>query len=489
MLLNTQNTKIIDLYGRERIYNGINIVFKGQDDPSVPGGRRYTRDFSPEDFKGLRKKGINLVRLGIVWDAIEHEMGTYDSAYLDWVEGILDMCRDNEIEVFLDMHQDLYSRIFDGGAPEWATLTDDAPHIKGDLWSDAYLFSEAVNKAFKNFWQNAKTKAGIGLLDHYQKLWQHVIMRLSGHEAIIGYDFINEPFPGENSLEIMGSLLMTYSLLTGQNKSPEEMMAAFQDETMKFQLLQDIDDTELFTAMAAQGQPLVNAFDQGPLKDFYNRMTASLRELTDHGLVLTENCYFSNMGIESGLQPVMVDGQKEPLQVYSPHGYDLVVDTPAVVMASNNRIRTILDAHLRVQSRLDIPVIFGEWGAHGGYKEGLSHIEFILNYFDQHKWSHTYYCWEDGMTDLPVMDKLSRPYPQATSGELIDYSYDFQAKTFHMLWTEKEIMALPTVIYLPNKPVNISGCQDYSLVAFDDGSYHLQLPSNGQGKRQLSIQL
>ncbi|MFV0465907.1 MAG: cellulase family glycosylhydrolase [Lachnospiraceae bacterium] len=199
--LEIKNKCLIDEYGRERIFNGINMVYKGTEDASVPGGRRYTREYDAKEFQALKAKGINLVRLGIVWDAIEHEMGAYDDRYLSWIENILDNCSKNQIAVFLDMHQDLYSRAFDGGAPLWATLTDGADHIKGDLWSDAYLYSDAVHTAYQNFWKNKKTEAGIGLLDHYAELWKHVIQRVGTHEAVIGYDFINEPFSGEMRLK------------------------------------------------------------------------------------------------------------------------------------------------------------------------------------------------------------------------------------------------------------------------------------------------
>ncbi len=487
MNIKVQGRHMIDDEGRVRIFNGINLVYKGEMDDSEPGGRRYTRLFDPEQFKALKDKGINLIRMGIIWDAIEHEMGHYNDDYLGWVEDVLDQCKANGIAVFLDMHQDLYSRIFDGGAPEWATITDGADHIKGDLWSDAYLFSGAVNKAYKNFWDNRLTSKGIGLLDHYEALWLHVIEAIGHHDALIGYDFINEPFPGQNSLEIMGSLLMTYAALTGQNKSPEEMMRAFQDEAMKFQLLQDIDDSELFKAMAEQGKPLVEAFDTGHLADFYNRMTRALRKKTSDGLILTENCYFSNMGIESSVQRVQVNGVPEPLQVFSPHGYDLVVDTPAVIYASNNRIKTILDAHKRVQDRLKIPVIFGEWGAHGRYEEGLDHIRYILNYFDKEQWSHTYYCWEDNIEHFPVAHILARPYPQAVAGCINHYGYSFELKEFKMSWTEKEILNQPTQIYLPKVPASIDFDGEYRIESLDHGPCYVSIEPIGHKNRSINI--
>ncbi len=487
MNINVKGKKMIDNIGRERIFNGVNIVYKGVKDDVSVGGRKYTKTFSNDTFKGLKNKGINLVRLGIVWDAIEHEMGVYNDKYLNWVENIMDMCEKNDIAVYLDMHQDLYSRVFNGGAPKWATLTDEKEHIKGDLWSDAYLFSDAVNKAFNNFWNNKQVPNGKGLLEHYEDLWEYVINKLGNHKALIGYDFINEPFSGENSIEIMGGMLMTYNEIKGLNKSPEEMLQLFSDDKSKLQMLEDLEQQEIHITMAKTVEPIVHAFDKGLLCDFYNRMTKKLREKTDKGLVFTENCYFSNMGIQSGVQKIIVDGKEEKNQVFSPHGYDLLVDTKAVVMSSNKRIETIFNAHKMVQQRLGVPVIFGEWGAYCDYSEGLDHIKYILNYFDKNKWSHTYYCFEDGFLDYPVMNILSRPYPQAVAGDIINYGYDYESKIFEMSWEEKNTINEPTLIYLPCEPKSIQLNGKYKKTLLDNDAIILEIDTKGEEKRCINI--
>ena len=45
----------------------------------------------------------------------------YDEAYLQGVDQRIEWAQKNNIYVFLDMHQDLYSVLFSDGAPEWAT--------------------------------------------------------------------------------------------------------------------------------------------------------------------------------------------------------------------------------------------------------------------------------------------------------------------------------------------------------------------------------
>lgn len=488
MTLTVSEKRMLDSAGRERIFNGINLIYKGEKRSYTDCKKQYIRTYQETDFKHLRENGINLVRLGIVWDAIEHEMGNYDDTYFKWISGILDMCHQYGIYVYLDMHQDLYSCQFDGGAPKWATITDGAEHISGDLWSDAYLFSDAVNTAYRNFWKNKKVENGKGLQDHYQDLWLETIRRLGDHEAVIGYDFINEPFPGEHALEIMGRMLTTYGSMTGKGDDPKTLMAAFSNPEQKMEMLHDLNHQALHEAMAEAAKPLVADFDQGHLSAFYNKMTAAVRAHTVDGLITTENCYFSNMGVESSITSIMVNGQKESKQVYSPHGYDLVVDTPAVVMASNNRMEVILNAHKRVQERLNVPVIFGEWGAHLSYQEGLDHIRFIMNYFDRNKWSHTYYCWEPGIETYPVMAVLSRPYPQAVSGEIVSYGYDYEENTFKLTWQEDSTLLKPTVIYMPKSPNHIEITGNYEVKPMGDKGHLLYIDTMSNQERTLVIQ-
>ena len=84
--------------------------------------------------------------------------------------------------VFLDMHQDLYSCKYSDGAPEWATLTDERPHItEGNMvWSDAYITSPAIQRAFDNFWANTPASDGVGIQEHYARAWRHVAKRYAG---------------------------------------------------------------------------------------------------------------------------------------------------------------------------------------------------------------------------------------------------------------------------------------------------------------------
>src|SRR5690625_7014008 len=127
------------------------------------------------------------------------------------------------------MHQDLFSVKYGDGAPEWATLDEDLPHVTGDVWSDAYLMSPAVQTAFDNFWNNTPAEDGVGIQDRFAQLWKHIAERYADNRTVIGYDILNEPFIGSDAQHVMPILLTAfagvYAEETGVILSEEELGA------------------------------------------------------------------------------------------------------------------------------------------------------------------------------------------------------------------------------------------------------------------------
>lgn len=61
----------------------------------------------------------------------------------------------------------------------------------GELpWADFY-FSEAVNEGFGHLWKNKN-----GLLDKFGKYWKKVAEAFKDSPYVIGYELMNEPWPG-----------------------------------------------------------------------------------------------------------------------------------------------------------------------------------------------------------------------------------------------------------------------------------------------------
>lgn len=484
--IRVQGNRFVDDCGRHVILHGINMVYKGR---RVSDCIDYYPTWDEKDFQRLHDWGFNVIRLGLIWDAVEPEPGQYNEEYLDWVGRMLDFCQKYEIHAFLDMHQDLYSVLYSDGAPEWATLTYGNPHVAGDLWSDAYLFSEAVQTAFDHFWSNTPV-FGRGLQDWYRGMWLHVVRRFKEHPALLGYDFLNEPFPGTPARNIMSAILTALAdqmeHMMGRKPSVEEMFAIFSDRPQKFKALSLLEDSGVYGALENAAEKLVAAFDQGPLADFYNNLTQAVRELDPEAIIFREHCYFSNMGIQCrGPLIEKEPGVVDPNQAYSPHGYDLVVDTEAIQQASSKRVDFIFAAHRRTQEELNIPVLVGEWGGHEHYSEGLDHIKHILGIFAQNLWSSTYWCYEDEFHKAPVLQVLKRPYPQAVCGKLLCWHYDYKTQEFTMEWEEEG--TAPSLVYVPSSDFKVDLEGAYSVKP-RKSSVLLEIPSMG-GDRKVRVRL
>ncbi|MFY9176396.1 MAG: cellulase family glycosylhydrolase [Caldicoprobacterales bacterium] len=486
--ISVKGDRFVDNQGRHVILRGINLVHKGNWENGIIN---YIPSWDERVFSNLKKWGFNLVRLGIIWDAVEPRPGEYDEKYLDWVNRMLDLCEKYGIYAYLDMHQDLYSVLYSDGAPEWATITDSQPHIEGDIWSDAYIISDAVKRSFDNFWNNTPASDGVGLQDHYVNMWVHIAKRFAGHPALIGYDFLNEPFPGTQATAIFEALVSSLKEALSQAKGThyafEEVMEMLSHPEGKIKILDFIEDKKIYQSVAKAVEPLVEKFDKGALDGFYRKISQAVRTVDRDTIIMRENSYFSNIGIECKAQPIVYEnGTREPQQAFSPHGYDLVVDTEGVQWASNNRIDVIFDAHRRTQQRMGVPVMVGEWGAHGDYSEGLYHIEHILQIFDKYMWSSTYWCFYDGFENTPVLGVLKRPFPQAVCGRILHFRYDYQSKRFYMEWDEENGHA-PTIIYLPQKEFEVENIKDFSVERMGQSSLVVIEPTGR--KRSISISL
>ena len=84
-------------------------------------GRPFPLAEMEEHVQRLKLWGFNCVRLLTTWEAIEHfGPKQYDIAYLEYYEKIIQYLEKESIYVFIDFHQDVWSRMSGGdGAPGW----------------------------------------------------------------------------------------------------------------------------------------------------------------------------------------------------------------------------------------------------------------------------------------------------------------------------------------------------------------------------------
>jgi endoglycosylceramidase len=185
---------ITDAQGRVVILRGVNMVYKRA--PYAPDAI----GFSEDDAAFLASEGYDNVRVGVIYKGVEPQPGRYDDAYLDRIDATVDMLARHGIVSMLDFHQDLYNERFQGeGWPDWAVDDDGLPAQPQTGFPGNYLVMPALQRAFDHFWANDPgpgDPAGMGMQDRYAAAWRHVAARFGDHPAVLGYDLMNEPWPG-----------------------------------------------------------------------------------------------------------------------------------------------------------------------------------------------------------------------------------------------------------------------------------------------------
>lgn len=453
----TRKGYFYDEQGRQVILHGVNLVNKD-------AKSRYTGEVSAEDFQKMRSWGFNCVRLGVIWDGLEPQPGQIDADYLKALDQRVGWAVDAGLYVILDMHQDLYSVLYSDGAPEWATLTDGKEHISaGEVWSDAYFTSPAVQTALDNFWRNASAPDGVGLQDHYARVWEVLARRFASLSQVIGLDLMNEPFPGsmavdaQNLLFVHGAELLVklgeISHARGEPPTGEDLANRWLDPQGRFEILQLLRDKNLFAQVIDVTEPIYAQFEKTLLMPLYRRISRAVRSVSSRYLFFLETSMGSNMGVRSAIEPLLDQDNDlpDPQQAYAPHGYDLVVDTPNIALASSERIELIFARHAETSQRLGLPMLVGEWGAFPRDIPGTLPAAWnVAHQFENYLCGDTYWHYEADLNTLPPFQAISRPYPERVNGSLEWYRYDEAKKEFSCSWVENPDVAAPSVVYIPN---------------------------------------
>jgi endoglycosylceramidase len=221
----------VDEEGRTRIFHGYNVQYKNY--PYLPERDDFDAGYSltTEDIDNLVNWGAKVVRLGVMWEAVEYEIGDYEDKYLSKVERLINELGKKGINTIVDSHQNLFSSDTCGNGvppaylmksdlglqdtcnPEWeddmistyftqcANLFDfdgvtlDEKYNLVDLPSCQQqklnlLYSSAqVRKGFGDFYDDVQ-----GLFGAYLDYWDHVSDYFDGNDYVIGYDILNEPW-------------------------------------------------------------------------------------------------------------------------------------------------------------------------------------------------------------------------------------------------------------------------------------------------------
>lgn len=108
--INPKTRFMVDGSNRATIFHGVNIVYKV--DPYVPSKDAFDPQLSltDADIDSLVSWGFNLVRLGVMWEAVERSPGVYNQTYLGEVNKIINRLGEKGIYTMVDAHQDVFAR-------------------------------------------------------------------------------------------------------------------------------------------------------------------------------------------------------------------------------------------------------------------------------------------------------------------------------------------------------------------------------------------
>lgn len=228
-------------YRRERFFDHREVSFVG---------RPFPLEEADEHFSRLSHWGLTTLRFLITWEAIEHAgPGIYDEDYLDYLIKVVKKAGEHGLRLFIDPHQDVWSRFSGGdGAPGWtleavgfnlenihptgaaivhAMLGEDYPRM---IWgTNDYKLAAATmftlffaGNTFAPKTQIESQPVQEYLQSHYITAIREVAKRLKGLSHVIGYDSLNEPSDGWIGFEDVRTQDTTRQL--GESPTPYQSM-------------------------------------------------------------------------------------------------------------------------------------------------------------------------------------------------------------------------------------------------------------------------
>ena len=238
--IDSLNRTFTDANGRQVLFHGVNVVYKV--DPYIPSTGEFDsqNSLNDEDIASLKKWGMNFVRLGVMWEAVERTEGEYDDAYLDKVEEMINKLGDAGIYTLVDAHQDVFARTMCGeGVPDfyakqalkhnnfcinrWVDKLLSPLYSKFGVCTDITSFGfemdenddplivDCQSRDFYTYYLTKQSMAAFGALftnrnglsDKFVSYWDHVSRRFAKNPYVVGYDPLNEPFPANPARDPM----------------------------------------------------------------------------------------------------------------------------------------------------------------------------------------------------------------------------------------------------------------------------------------------
>jgi len=435
--VNPSTGHFVDEFGRSRFFHGVNAVYKIPPWHPKTEGFDHANSLSSIDAQNLFEWGFNHVRLGVMWPGVQPTSSKVDLDYLATMGQIVDTLAQFNISTLVDCHQDLISRKFCGeGAPEWLVPTShglpfanpSAPRLPLDdegmpVLKEClkrpffhYYFSDKVGIAFQELYNSTSL-----MQQKFVEFWTSVAKALSKHDGVMGYELINEPWPGD-----------IY-------KDPRRLIPGFADK-----------------------QSLV------PL---YERLHKAIRAVDDERLLFFEPAVTDLW--TSGFQQGPGGPSYNDRQVYSYHIYCGINDNKT----DHDRRTTIVcrgedsiewTAKMKDIKRIGAGAFLTEFGASAETKTAIKELEYMTGRADARLQSWDYWQFkyfedittanhlesfyrEDGTLEEAKVRALSRTYAPAIAGVPTKMEFVPATSAFTLQYKANANARLPTEIYLNEK--------------------------------------
>jgi len=412
-----QKQRFVDETGHSILFHGINSVKK-----SWP----FYSSFTDEQLDELAYEyGMNVVRLGITWEALEPSRGEYNSTYVEKTKELINRLGQRGIYTLIDMHQDLYGpKICGNGFPDWSVVVDplvealtpfpmpilglttfeygpdgrisDEDCGKLPYWSFIY-FTFVTGSAFQSLYEDTRM-----VQQAFVNAWTYLADELVGMKHVLGLELLNEPWPGRIYTE--PGLLLRPGYADAKNLAPLY-------ERLHDSIRQVDNETIIFYephVSTTQVLPFSAGFEQGPGgSEFRDR----------HAFAFHVYC-------------PTVDATGTP---QNEEYCDFYAETSFRVRDSDYK-------------RLGGGVMMTEWGVFSDRDPAIDELRTLSTLCDDYLMSWAYWEYE-GMKNLKMDRHLTNTYARSIAGNPISMHFDNETARFDLVYETNQI-GLETEIFL-----------------------------------------
>jgi endoglycosylceramidase len=280
------------------------------------------------------------------------------------------------------------------GAPAW---TCDAGNYEGFVAKQPWGINYAdpkVMACFDHLWTDEAAQREMAAA------WAHVAETLAEEPAIIGFDPINEPSWGSQSIA---------------------------------------------------------TFEPMQLQPFYERMIAAVREKAPNWVAFVEPSSTRALGFATKLVPF-----ESPDVVYSPHLYDVSAESSGMFdpAKASTLVETAVDLQVDAE-HLGTPMWIGEYGGQGvdpnigaylgAIYDGVSSVAAGSMTWAYDKGGGYSLLDADGNEVPSLVAAVVRPAPALVAGTPIGWTYDPATRAFELTWHPDAGITAPTVVLAPTR--------------------------------------